>query len=175
MNSTTLTGPAGQLASSIAIQLGRDADWAPALASISTGIASLHLAVLAEPFLGWLLDGSKTIESRFSKVRCAPYGVLTEGDVVAVKRTGGLVVGAFQAGPVTSIQLSPGRISDLRRRFAAQIRADTDEFWDQRASCSYATLVDVRHVRTLTGLAFPKKDRRGWVQLTRQEIQQVLL
>jgi hypothetical protein len=175
MSEDTITSPATQLTAHLSTQIGPDAAWAPALASLSAGHAALHLAVMIEPFLGWLLDGTKTIESRFSRVRCAPYGCLSEGDIVVLKKTGGPVTGAFIAGQVTSHRLTPGRITQLRDQFAVQIRATDDEFWAQRADCAYATLVRVRHVRRLPPMAFPKQDRRGWVQLTRPSAQQTLL
>ena len=34
---------------------------------------SVHLAILLEPYLQYILDGTKTVESRFSKNRIAPY------------------------------------------------------------------------------------------------------
>jgi hypothetical protein len=175
MTTYTGTDPTTQLIAHLTGQLNADRDWAPALSDLAAGQLSLHLALLFEPFLSLLLDGTKTIESRFSRVRCAPYGCLAEGDVIAVKKTGGPVHGAFIAGPVTSHQLTPTRITDLRGRFATQICATDDTFWDQRADCAYATLVHVEHVRTLPNLAFPKKDRRGWVQLTRPSAQRALL
>ena len=175
MTTDPAADPAAQLLAHLDAHLGCDPHWALALGRVNGGEVSLHLAVLVEPFLGWLLDGSKTIESRFSRVRCAPYGALAEGDVVAVKKTGGAVVGAFQAGQVSSWRLTPGSVTDLRERFAAQIRALDDDFWDQRADCSYATLVRVSGVRTVPRLPFPKKDRRGWVRLTQPHAQQTLL
>lgn len=175
MTTVTTAGPVACLITEIGAQLRADPGWAPALGRLAAGEASLHLAVLSEPFLGWLLGGAKTIESRFSKVRCAPYGALAEGDIVAVKRPGGAITGAFQAGPVSSYQLTPAVVASLRDTFAAQIHALDDEFWDQRAGCAYATLVQVRNVRPLPALAFAKKDRRGWVQLTRPVTQQALL
>jgi hypothetical protein len=163
---TSTSEPARLLSSQICEHLGAEAPWAAALDQVADNTAGLHLAVLTEPFLGWLLDGSKTIESRFSRVRCAPYGALCEGDIVAIKKPGGLVSGAFLAGPVSCYRLTPARITEIRNQFAAQIRADDDEFWDHRADCAYATLIQVRHVRRLPGLPFPKKDRRGWAPLT---------
>ncbi len=173
---TASTAEAAQLLSSqIRGHLGNETPWAAALDRLADGTAGLHLAVLTEPFLGWLLDGSKTIESRFSRVRCAPYGALCEGDIVAIKKPGGPVSGAFLAGPVSCYRLSPARVTEIRDRFAAQIRADDDEFWQQRADCTYATLIQIRHVRKLPGLPFPKKDRRGWAPLTRARAQLALL
>lgn len=171
----TGTDSAARLAAHLAACLGADSEWVPVLRSLAAGQASLHLAVLTEPFLSLLLNGAKTIESRFSRVRCAPYGCLARGDVVAVKKTGGPVLGAFIAGPVTSYQLTPRRLTELRERFAPQLCADGDEFWDQRSDCAYATLVAVEHVRCLPEITFPKRDRRGWVQLTQPVTQGTLL
>jgi hypothetical protein len=42
------------------------------------------------------------------------------------------------------------RVAALRDRFADQIHALDDEFWDQRARCAYATLIDV-HVSACRG------------------------
>jgi hypothetical protein len=172
---STPAAAAGQLTSQLNACLNGDSNWDLALSRLARRQAGLHLAVLVEPFCSWLLDGTKTIESRFSRVRCAPYGALFEGDVVVVKKTGGLVCGAFQAGAVRSYQLTPGRVAELRGQFAAQICAPDNEFWAQRADCAYATLVEVTHVRALPGLVFPKKDRRGWVQLTQPSLQDTLL
>jgi hypothetical protein len=153
--------PAARLSAYLAAHLGADAAWARALRNLADGRASLHLAVLTEPFLSLLVNGTKTIESRFSRVRCAPYGCLARGDVIAVKRAGGPVLGAFIAGPVTSHQLTAARVAELRGRFAAQLCASDDDFW-------------VEHVRRLPEVTFPKKDRRGWVRLTRPLTQDTL-
>src|ERR1700680_4435376 len=65
----------------------------------------IHLAVFVEPFLGYVLDGSKTVESRFSVNRCAPFGKVSRGDVVLLKRAGGAVVGIARVRTVWSYQL----------------------------------------------------------------------
>jgi hypothetical protein len=164
-----------QLRSHLATSLGGDPAWDLALSRLARGEAGLHLAVLTEPFCSLLLDGAKTIESRFSRVRCAPYGTLAMGDIVVVKKTGGPVTGAFQAGTVRSYHLTPACVAQLRDQYSEQICAGDNQFWADRADCAYATLVDVTHVRFLPAQAFPKKDRRGWVQLTRPCHQETLL
>lgn len=174
MLTSQVVSPAEQLIEHMASNLTGPA-WTAALERMRAGTACLHLAILTEPYYSWLLDGTKTIESRFSRIRCAPYETLAEGDVIAVKKTGGMVTGAFQAGHVRSYQLTPQRVAQLRDKYADQIRATDDEFWQRRIDCAYATLVDVTYVEPLPGLAFPKKDRRGWVQLTRTSVQQALL
>jgi ASC-1-like (ASCH) protein len=49
--------------------------------------------VFIEPYLQFILDGQKTVESRFSANRSAPYQQVGKGDVVLLKRTGGPVMG----------------------------------------------------------------------------------
>lgn len=162
-------GPRGAtsgLISHLTEQLGDDEAWRPALDALKRGDVSLHLAVLTKPFLGPLLDGIKTIESRFSRVRGAPYSVLRPGDIVAVKKPGGPVIGAFQAGQVRSYQMTPELLGKIRARFGQEIQAHEDKFWDDHAESRYGTLIDVRHPRRLAGLPFPKRDRRGWAVLT---------
>jgi hypothetical protein len=66
------TSAAGQLRSHLATSLSGDPAWDLALSRLASGEAALHLAVLTEPFCSLLLDRAKTIESRFSRVRCAP-------------------------------------------------------------------------------------------------------
>lgn len=165
MKRNSTQDPTAQLVDHLTDQLSGDPAWVRVTDRLNSGAVSLHLAVLLEPFLGLLMDGTKTIESRFSRVRCAPYGCLNEGDVVAVKKAGGPVVGAFIAGPVTSCRLTGHRLDELRELYSAQICATGQEFWAERADCTYATLVEVTHIRSLPAVAFPKKDRRGWVRL----------
>ena len=61
---------------------------------------TLHLAILVEPYLQFILEGRKTVESRFSVRRGAPYGTVQRGDVVVLKRSGGPVVGLAQVAHV---------------------------------------------------------------------------
>src|SRR5437899_128672 len=67
--------------------------------------AATHLAVFAEPFLRFVLDGSKTIESRFSVNRCAPYRAVEAGDLVLLKRPAGPVVAVAEVAQVWYYEL----------------------------------------------------------------------
>ncbi len=123
---------------------------------------SLHLAVLVEPYLGFILGGQKTIESRFSVRPGPPYGRVDAGDVVLMKASGGPIVGAFTAGSAWDYRLDPRSWRELRSTFAEALCAQ-DGFWERRAAAEYATLIRVREPRALPPLAIPKRDRRGWV------------
>ena len=77
-------------------------------------VGTVHLAILVEPYLGLVLRGEKTVESRFAKVRCAPCGCVSREDLVLLKRSGGPVVGAFLVGSVWTYGLDPTAWREIR-------------------------------------------------------------
>jgi hypothetical protein len=134
----------------------------------------LHLGVFVEPFLQHILDGSKTVEARFSERRCAPFGRVERGDVLLLKRAGGPVVGVCEVGHVWSYQVDPDSLGELRREFAAAMCAPDDGFWTEQHSACFATLLRLQRVRAIPPVAWPKRDRRGWVVLRRKTSQLTL-
>ncbi|OAI51261.1 hypothetical protein AYO44_05010 [Planctomycetaceae bacterium SCGC AG-212-F19] len=126
-------------------------------------LCGVHLAVFVEPFLGYVLDGSKTVESRFSINRCAPFGKVSPGDVVLLKRAGGPVVGIARVRTVWSYELDESSWAVIRKRFAKALRAQAPEFWERRRGATYATLMLIDQVLALEPVKWEKRDRRGWV------------
>jgi predicted transcriptional regulator len=122
----------------------------------------IHLAVMVEPFLTYILEGKKTIESRFSKPLIAPFERIAVGDLVLLKA--GPLVGSFRASSVECIKLTSRVLKELQRDRSEAICAD-DEFWAAREGKSYATLVGISDVRPLTPVRVSKSDRRGWLVL----------
>lgn len=126
----------------------------------------MHLAIFVEPFLGFVLDGSKTIESRFSVNATAPYGRVSRGDVVLLKRSGGPICGICQAANVWYYELDKRAWREIRRRFATALRLDAPDLKDRCNRASYATLIRLKHVSPTLPIGVAKRDRRGWVVLT---------
>lgn len=128
----------------------------------------IHLAVFRGAAVDWILDGTKTVESRFSRNGCAPFGRTEPGDTVLMKRSSGPVVGVFSIARVWDWRLTPEtwrEIEALMPAIRPQARA-SDVRTEHRAA-RYATLLAVSMVRALPPLAVPKRDRRGWVVLRR--------
>jgi hypothetical protein len=123
----------------------------------------VHLAIFVEPFLSAVLDGRKTIESRFGVHRRPPYRCVDPNDIILIKRSGGPIVGVARAGKASFHQLSPGVLSDIRERFACQLFALDEDFWESRADKQYATLIELHDPAAVTPLPFAKRDRQGWV------------
>jgi hypothetical protein len=128
----------------------------------------VHLAILVEPFLSAILDGRKTVESRFGVHRRPPYRCIDPNDIILLKRSGGPIVGVAEAAAATFHQLSPAVLSDIRERFACQLFALTEEFWESRAQKQYATLIELNDPAEVTPFPFPKRDRQGWVIIDRR-------
>lgn len=125
-----------------------------------------HLAIFTPPFVDLILDGKKTIESRFSKVRCAPYGAVKEGDIVLMKEVGGLVLGEFTIARVeTFSNLNEDSINELAEKYEKELCADADKnFWERRRDSRYATFMYVLNpIRYEKPFPYPKRDKRGWV------------
>lgn len=133
------------------------------LSDTSVGPYGLHVAVFIEPFLQYILEGRKTVESRFSVRRCPPYHQVNEGDVILLKHTGGPIVGVCEVSDVWFYDLNPRTWADIRRRFAEALCAEDPSFWTGRRGASFGTLMRIDHVRRFTPVPFPKRDRRGWV------------
>lgn len=128
---------------------------------------SKHLAILCQPFLDLILSGQKTIETRFTQVKCAPFQKVKTGDIILLKETGGLVLGEFTAGKVEYFDdMSPVKIEALKA-FSKEIAADAvEDFWTPRLKAKYVSFIHVTHVKKYEKpLPFVKKDRRAWVVL----------
>lgn len=128
---------------------------------------SIHLAVFVEPFLQFLLEGRKTVESRFSIHRRAPYGCVNSGDLVLIKESGGPVVAVAEVSKVWYYQLDESAWDLIRSRFSRQLCVEDPEFWKSKASSCFATLMQFARIDKLEPVSCSKKDRRGWVVLGR--------
>jgi hypothetical protein len=142
--------------------------------SSSTPSPGIHLAVLIEPFLGYVLQGRKTVESRFSKHCIAPYQRIEKGDLVLLKAAGGPVVWHFTAAWIQCSELDEGSLADVQARHGQAICAD-EEFWRSRVGRRYVTLVGVEEPRALAPIKVAKSDRRGWIVLQPAEQREVQL
>ena len=149
------------------IERTRSPEWRTRLAEVCGPAPdrTLHVAVMQEPFLSLLLQGRKTIESRFSVNRVSPYDDVRTGDVLALKAQSGPIVGITLVEHVTFYELEPAVWDELRERFSGPLCAEEPEFWHARAHARYATLMRVSDTFDIKPVSVAKRDRRGWVRL----------
>jgi hypothetical protein len=133
--------------------------------------SGLHLAILKEPYLEFILKGEKTIESRFSNRRCAPYKRVEKGDVVILKQQSGPVLGLCRVSHAWFYELDPESWQIIRKDFTAALRAEDPGFWRDREAASFATLMSIDNVHALPPISCGKRDRRGWVILKGMAVQ----
>lgn len=135
---------------------------------------ALHLAILVNPYLQLLLDGEKTIESRFSINRRAPYHKVQNGDVVLLKRSGGPISGIGLVEDTMFYQLTPDVLREIREEFADELGIRDPSFWIEREQASFATLLRLSNVRTLNPIPYFKRDQRAWIILKQRMAQTTL-
>jgi len=128
-----------------------------------------HLVILKKPYLEAILEGYKTIESRFGKTRQAYFGQVLAGDKLFLKQSSGPVCATATVAAVKTIEnLTPQKIIELKERYNQLIRG-SNEYWRSRADCKFGVLVWLKDVRAIEPVRICKKDWRAWVVLTEKE------
>ena len=156
---------------SIQRRVAGQAFWERYLSAASADEApiGMHVAVFAEPFLTHVLNGAKTTESRFSRVRCAPFEEVSDGDVILIKKVAGPICGIALAHKTWCYDLTYEPLERIRDRHGEAICAD-EAFWDAQRDANYATLIELSHQAALDAVPFEKRDRRGWVSLRSRQL-----
>lgn len=131
-----------------------------------------HLAILTPGWSERILDGSKTIESRFTKVRCAPFKKVHEGDVVYLKESGGLVKGMFTVAKVETFEnLTDAQICDLfykeyREQIFSDVSASMHRPPEKWLTAKHATLVHIADpIAFADPFPYKQKGRSAWLVL----------
>ncbi len=133
----------------------------------------LHLAIFTEPFLTLVLEGRKTTDSRFSKVRCAPFELVNSGDVIFIKEAGGPICVLALAKRTLFYELNARTFKQIRERYGKAICAD-EGFWRSRRDAAYATLIELAETTEIPATSCTKRDRRAWVPLRSPQLQMEL-
>jgi len=167
-NSKTIPYSLDALVNEVSVAVQGDSFWKDYLNQLTSPTSApfaLHLAVLVEPYLQFILEGKKTVESRFSTRRFAPYNRVEKGDVVLLKQSSGPIIGICQVAYVWFYQLDPESWQTIKKEFAEALCAQDPSFWNAREAATFATLMQIRHVKSISPIKFAKRDRRGWVVL----------
>lgn len=123
---------------------------------------NIHLAIMVEPFLSAILDGRKTVESRFSRYKIAPYQKVRYDDLILLKQSSGPVIASFKVSSVNYFELTPEVLEMLQATYGSQIDG-SKEFWRAQHTKQYATLLGIGDLQIHTTIKVRKQDPRGWV------------
>lgn len=152
-------------------QLAKDDLW---LAKLCSNHFALHLAIFREPYLSFIMEGKKKIETRFAKRACPPFERISTGDVVLLKKAGGEIVGICEIDRVWFYRLDEEAFAFIKNRFGKDICAIDESFWTERECKTVATLMSIKNVAPIEGIKVTKRDRRGWVIVRDQQDQSLL-
>lgn len=132
-----------------------------------------HIAILHQRYLKLILNGTKTIESRISKSRHAPWGRINAGDLIHFKQSSGPFMAQALAVKVHSFDhLTPEKLQRLQKRFSARTLGP-QAYWTSKQHCQYATFIELAHVTPTTdGPSFPRSYGQAWFVLDTQTQQQ---
>ncbi len=121
---------------------------------------NLHIAVMRNPYLNFILDGSKTVESRLSKKKIIPYEAVAEGDYILFKKTGGPIVAISTVEKYWYYQ-NPD-INWCKEKFNSLVLG-SDEYWEQKRDAKYASFFLLSEVTKIQPIVIRKRDGRPWV------------
>ncbi len=124
---------------------------------------NLHLGIFSEPYLTYMLEGKKTIESRFSKNKILPYNQISPNDIVFVKKSSGNVIAYFTIKEVLFFNLSETSIGEIKAKYNKQLCVD-DIFWLSKSHSNYATLIFIDQIFKLAPFHIDKKGMQTWIK-----------
>lgn len=125
---------------------------------------TIHLAIFSGPYFDFIMEGKKTIESRFSKNRGVPYQRIKPNDIVIIKQSGGPVIGYFCAGECLFFDFKKDNIDEVFKNYREPLCID-DEFIKNKQDSNYATLIKVQKYKRVKPFKINKKGMSTWLIL----------
>lgn len=122
-----------------------------------------HIAIFRQPFFDMVLDGEKTIESRWAMHKVAPYGKIKKGDKILLKETGKDVTATAVAGRVEFFQLTPSLVDEIEVKYGKEIGTDKFEDWQGTRHKKYCTLIWLEKVEKIPPMKVKRSNGAGWI------------
>ncbi len=124
-----------------------------------------HIAILRQPFFNMVLSGEKTIESRWSQNKCAPFNKVKVGDTIYIKQTGCAVTATAKVKDVKYYNLTPEIVEQIRIKYGKQIGTDKFEDWKSTLNKKYCTLIWLSDVTKIKPMPVKRSNGAGWILL----------
>jgi ASC-1-like (ASCH) protein len=132
-------------------------------------MANYHLVILKKPYLNAILNGRKTIESRFAKTRPAAFGQVQSGDRLFLKVSSGPVCATATVAIVKYFEnLTEAKILQIKQQYNEYIGGD-DEYWHSKLDSKSGLLAWLKDATPIEPVRINKKDWRAWVVLSARE------
>lgn len=136
--------------------------------------SNLHLGIFKEPYLTYMLDGTKTIESRFSKNKIAPYNNITTDDIIIIKESSKDVIGYLTIKRIEFYDLQSTNIEEIKNKYEKELCVD-DNFWESKKNSRYATLIFIDKITKIKPFHINKSGMQTWIKLNKEKIWQIII
>lgn len=123
-----------------------------------------HLGIFTEPYLSLMLEGKKTIESRFSQNKIAPYKRIDKDDIVFIKKSSGPILGYLTIKEVLFFDLREISIDSIRLKYEDYLCVD-EGFWQEKKKSNYVTLILIDEIKRVKPFKINKKGMQTWIVL----------
>lgn len=121
-----------------------------------------HIAILRQPFYDMILSREKTIESRWSKNKIAPYLQVQKGDVIFLKETGKKITAKAIVEKVEFYELTPDIAEEIRKKHGKEIGTDKFDDWNKYLQKNFCSLIWLSNVEKVENIPSPKSHGAGW-------------
>ena len=124
-----------------------------------------HIAILKQPFFNMVLSGEKTIESRWSVNKIAPYQKIKVGDELFIKQTGKPVTVKAKVKNVKFYELNTSLAENIKTQYGKQIGIDKLKNWQEISKKKYCSLIWLGDVQEIEPIEVPRSNGNGWIIL----------
>jgi hypothetical protein len=126
---------------------------------------AVHIAIMRQPYLDYVLSGRKTIESRLTQNRMAPFQTAHTGDLVLFKESGGPIRGLAIVAKVEFFNVKG--ITELVGVVADRLPGLAFEagYLESKLGSKYVSFLYLEKVAALPSFAFAKRSRQSWVTI----------
>ena len=122
-----------------------------------------HIAILKQPFFDMVLSGEKTIESRWSMHKVAPYNKVSVGDKILLKETGKDVTATAIAKKVQYYELTPQLVEEINQKYGKEIGTSKFKDWQATLQKKYCTLIWLGDVKKVDPIKVKRSNGAGWL------------
>lgn len=115
------------------------------------------MAIFRDPYLKYIFQGLKPIESRWSLQKRTPYQKVKEGDRIFLKLSGGLVKGQAEVSKVEYFAgLNETKVREILHQYHDELRIQ-QSFLQKCYNAKYLSLIWLKNIQR-----YDIKDEFGW-------------
>lgn len=110
-----------------------------------------------------VLNGEKTIESRWAMHKIAPFGKIKAGDEILLKETCKNVTATAIARKVKFFELTPELADEIKKLYGKEIGTQKFDNWETYKNKKYCTLIWLDNVKTIEPIKVKRSNGAGWL------------